>query len=200
MEFAHPDQSCSLAYFYCSRNTSEPQRGDPQRILACIARQLSSTSSDYPIAPPTIELYNKLRSVDGSREVLTRPELVELILELTNLYYRTTIVLDALDECDPETRWKLVDALSDIVADSTSLVKVFISSREEGDLRLSIEDHTGIQVTSLENNEDIQKYVEVETERMVAKRQVLGRIKQPATKEELKQLIKHDVVSKANGM
>lgn len=127
-------------------------------------------------------------------------ELVELILELTNLYSRTTIVLDALDECDPGTRWKIVDALSDIVADSTGLVKVFISSREEGDLRLSIQDHIGVQVTALKNNEDIQKFVEVETERMVTKRQILGRVKQSSTKEELKQLIKHDVISKANGM
>lgn len=200
MEFARLDQSCALAYFYCSRNTSELQRADPQKILACIARQLSSASPDHPIAHPAISLYNKLRSVDGSREILSIPELVELILELTSLYSRTTIILDALDECNPETRWEIVDALNDIVADSTGLVKVFISSREEGDLRLSIQDHTGVQVTALENNEDIQKFVEVETDRMVAKRQLLGRIKQPSTKEELKQLIKRDVVSKANGM
>ncbi|OJJ06515.1 hypothetical protein ASPVEDRAFT_327326 [Aspergillus versicolor CBS 583.65] len=200
MQFARLDRSCALAYFYCSRNTSEPQRADPQRILACIARQLSSASPDHPIAPATLALYDRLRSVDGSREVLTMSELVELILELTNLYSRTTVILDALDECDPETRWKLVDALNDIVADSTGLVKVFISSREEGDLRLSIQDHTGVQMTALENNKDIQKFVEIEAERMVSKRQILGRVKQPSTKEDLKQLIKQDVVSKANGM
>ena len=200
MEIARVDTSSALAYFYCSRNTSEPQRSDPQKILACIARQLSSPSPDRPIAPPTLSLYNTLRSVDGSRESLSIQELVQLILELTDLYSRTTIAVDAMDECDPETRWKLIDALNEIVADSNSLVKVFLSSREEGDLRLSIQDHTGVQVTALEIGEDIRKFVEYETDRMVAKKQVLGRIRQQSTKEELKQLIKNDVVSKANGM
>jgi hypothetical protein len=43
------------------------------------------------------------------------------------------IVVDALDECDSDTRWELVEALESIT-ESASLVKVFVSSREEGDL------------------------------------------------------------------
>ncbi|KAJ5109321.1 hypothetical protein N7456_005996 [Penicillium angulare] len=200
MAIASMNEDCALAYFYCSRSSSEPQRADPRRILGCIARQLSSTSTDRLIAPATLELYDKLHATDGSRTELNIREQVDLILELTRMYSRTTIVVDALDECDPETRWELVDALESVADESDSLVKIFISSREEGDLRLSFEDNTDIQMGSLQNSEDIQKFVVFETDRMVARKQLLGRIKQKATKDELTQLIKENVAAKANGM
>lgn len=109
------------------------------------------------------------------------------------------IVVDALDECDQNTRWKLVEALESIT-ESASLVKVFVSSREEGDLRLSLQTHSGLQVTSLENEDDIRKFVEFETDRLVAKKHLLAYIRKTETKEELTGLIKKDVTCKANGM
>lgn len=189
----------ALAYFYCSRNTAEPQRANPQSILACIARQLSRQSQAQPIAPPTLALYNKLHSRDGSRGIPSITDLSCLIRELTELYDRSLIVVDALDECDQDTRWELVEALESITG-SASLVKVFVSSREEGDLRLSLQTHSGLQVTSLENEDDVRKFVEFETERLVAKKQLLAYIRKKETKEELINLIKEDVTSKANGM
>jgi predicted transcriptional regulator len=109
------------------------------------------------------------------------------------------IVVDALDECDSDTRWELVEAL-ELITESASLVKVFVSSREEGDLRLSLQTHSGLQVTSLENEGDIRKFVDSETDRLVAKKQLLAYIRKKQTKEELTKLIKEDVISKANGM
>lgn len=171
----------------------------PQSILACIARQLSRQSQTLSIAPPTLTLYHKLHSVDGSKRKPTMAELCSLIRELTELYDRSMIVVDALDECDVDTRWELVEALESIT-ESASLVKIFVSSREEGDLRLSLQTHSGLQVTSLENEDDIRKFVEFETDRLIAKKQLLAYIRKKQTKEELTQLIKEDVISKAKGM
>lgn len=189
----------ALAYFYCSRSTAEPQRANPQSILACIARQLSRQSQTQPIAPPTLALYNKLHSMDGSRGIPSITDLSCLIRELTEVYDRSMIVVDALDECDQNTRCELVEVLKSII-ESASLVKVFVSSREEGDLRLSLQTHSGLQVTSLKNEDDIQKFVEFETDRLVAKKQLLAYIRKKETKEELTGLIKKDVTCKANGM
>ncbi|KAJ5085735.1 hypothetical protein N7532_010506 [Penicillium argentinense] len=58
----------------------------------------------------------------------------------------------------------------------------------------------GVQVTSLENADGIRKFVEFETDRPVTKNQLLVYIRQRSTKGELKQLIKEDVISKANGV
>jgi hypothetical protein len=109
------------------------------------------------------------------------------------------IVVDALDECDSDTRWELVEALESIT-ESASLVKIFVSLREEGDLRLSLPAHGGLQVTLLQNEGDIRKFVEFETDRPVAKKQLLAYIRKKQTKEELTDLIKEGVIAKANGM
>lgn len=74
-------------------------------------------------------------------------------------------------------RGDLVEALETIVAKSASLVKVFVTSREEGDLRFSLQNHSRIQVTSTENGSDIQRFVDFETERLVAKNQLLAYIR-----------------------
>ncbi|KAL3475927.1 hypothetical protein BJX99DRAFT_270885 [Aspergillus californicus] len=191
-DFAH-------AHFYCSRDTAQPQRAKAQAILGCIARQLSSPSEEEPIAAPTVALYKKMHSVDGSTEMPDLDELSQLIKELTEVYSRTTVVIDALDECDRDERADLVSKLEYIMDGSTSLVKFFVTSREEGDLRLRIHKHSGVQVTWLENTPDIEKFVHFETERLVARNELLVYIRGQA-KEELKALIKEHVVSNANGM
>ncbi|KAJ5152823.1 Galactose oxidase/kelch beta-propeller [Penicillium canariense] len=189
----------SLAYFYCSRDTAEPQRANPRSILACIARQLSRRSSSQPIAPPTLALHKKLHSMDGSINAPSIAQLRDLIKELTEIYDRSMIVVDALDECEAETRGELIDAL-EALTESVSLVKIFVSSREEGDLRLSLQTHSGLHVTSLENGEDIRRFVEYETDSLTRKNQLLAYIRKKQAKEELTKLIKEDVISKANGM
>jgi hypothetical protein len=192
--------NCCLAYFYCSRNTAEPHRSNAQQILACITRQLSSLSPDYLLAPAMLGLYKKMDASGGSMRTPDVEKCCDLIVELAELYSRTTIVVDALDECDLEMRGDLVDALETIVTKSASLVKVFVTSREEGDLRFSLQTHYSIQVTSRENGPDIRTFVNFETDRLVAKNQLLASIRLKSTKQELKALIKADVISKASGM
>jgi hypothetical protein len=55
-------------------------------------------------------------------------------------------------------------------------------------------------VTWVENGADIEKFVNFETDRLVAKNQLLASIRTKATKEDLKASIKEDTISKANGM
>jgi hypothetical protein len=193
--------SCPLAYFYCSRNVAEPDRSDATQILRCIARQLSSSSPDRPLSPATVELYRKSVGLGTAmRMKLTLEEYRNLIIELIEGYPLTTIVVDALDECGLETRGELMEALETILTRSISLVKVFITSREEGDLRFSLQNHANIQVTTAENGSDIQKFVNFETDKLVLKNQLLASIRIKSAKDELKALIKADVITKADGM
>ena len=188
-------------YFYCSRSTVEPDRSNTREILGCIARQLSSQSPEHPLSTTTTEHYER-RALEGSsrRSKPSMEECRQLIVKLTEQYPLTTIVVDALDECDVETRGDLVEALETILADSASLVKVFVTSREEGDLRFLLQTHPRIQVTPNENGPDIQTFVNFETDRLVAKNQLLATIKIKPTKDELKTLIKADVIAKAGSM
>lgn len=46
----------------------------------------------------------------------------------------TTIVIDALDECNSNERQYLLDSIEQILQDSFSLVKIFVSSRDDQDI------------------------------------------------------------------
>lgn len=188
-------------YFYCSRSTAELDRSKVQKILSCIARQLSCTSAAQPLAPAALRLYKRFNEHGAStKRSITLEESRDLITGLTELYSSITIVLDALDECDIEMRGDLIEALEHISTQSTSLVKILVTSREEGDLRLSLQDHSSIQVTASENGDDIHTFVDIETEKLVGKKQLLAYIRSSTIKDELKAMIKADIISKANGM
>jgi hypothetical protein len=52
----------------------------------------------------------------------------EQLLESVNLYLRTTLVLDALDECDPGSRDRPVETIELLLSSFKSSLRVFISS------------------------------------------------------------------------
>ena len=125
------------AFFYCARSTAEPERGKPVEILGAILRQLCSSKPDKPIRGPVAKEYEVRRQKaedDCSRvRKLTVEDCTRLILELTE-DNPATIVIDALDECDEETRHELLEALDIIISNATELVRVLVSSRDDVDI------------------------------------------------------------------
>jgi hypothetical protein len=119
------------AFFYCSRSTAEPTRSDPVAILASIARQLSNLQPDLPLLKPTVELYEKKEAEAFASGPLRMEESRSLIIQLAEHYPMIIIIIDALDECDPSKRADLLEALEQILQNSSNLVKIFISSRDD---------------------------------------------------------------------
>jgi hypothetical protein len=82
---------------------------------------------------------------------------------MINTYPRTTLVLDALDECDSDTRSQLAEFLRELVEKSTRILKVFVASRKESDIECSFssfKDHQMLVEISTEDNKgDIEKFV-----------------------------------------
>jgi hypothetical protein len=62
----------------------------------------------------------------------------DLLLNMTPAYSCTFLVLDALDECDPQLRGQLIELFQHLVTVSTGL-KVLISSRWDGDIKHQLE-------------------------------------------------------------
>jgi hypothetical protein len=86
----------------------------------------------------------------------------EQLLESVNLYPRTTLVLDALDECDPGSRDRLVEMIELLLSSSKSLLRVFISSRPDADIRDRFLSRPNIEIQATDNQEDIKKFVNEE--------------------------------------
>ncbi|KAK8257221.1 hypothetical protein IWZ00DRAFT_6963 [Phyllosticta capitalensis] len=159
-----------LAYFYCSRDTAEPQRSNCEEILRAILKQLSVSRDDGEIKDVIAKRYkSKLKdSRDAGVELspLTASECVAVIIELTATS-PTTIVIDALDECDLQQRDSLMLALEDIVSKSQGVVKILLGSRKDDDITLRLRQEPGINVTSKQNGEDLGRFIRVKVEEFI---------------------------------
>ena len=139
-----PDtESCtsSTAFFYCARSTAEPERAKPAEIMGALLRQLASSKPNLPVKEPVAKEYEARRKRSeedcSALKKLTVQECTRLIIELTKKY-PATIILDALDECEEDTRHELLGAFDEIISNSAELVKVFVSSRDDIDIVSSL--------------------------------------------------------------
>lgn len=187
----------SPAYFYCSRNAAEPERSDPDVILASIARQLACSQPNSPLFPPAVEKYEDARMTGSSGKNLGLDESRELILQLVEYHDMTTIMIDALDECDTKTRSDLLYALQMILQDAKSLVKIFVSSRDDGDIKCELQDYPNLTIESGKNSHDISAFVRSETEQLIKRGKLL---RNSRAKDELRALVIREVIEKAGGM
>ena len=185
------------AFFYCSRNPAEPRRSSPEAILASIVRQLSNLEHGDHLLDPAVTAYKKREAQAFASGTLSVEDSCALILQLVEHYPLTTIVLDALDECDPGKRDDLLDALKEILQTSSNLIKIFVSSRDDQEIVEYLQDYPSLEIASDRNKEDIEAFVRNEVQKLVKKGKLL---RQSHTKEELTELIIKKVIHGAAGM
>ena len=159
-------QSGLPVYFYCTRSAAEPERSNPHAVLASILGQLSCVQPNAPILSPVIEKYRS-QGEGFSSNGLDLDDSRDLIIRLIEDYSMTTIVVDALDECDPLMRRDLLDAFEHILKESLGLVKIFVSSRNDQDIVCTLRDYPNMDISSDKNTSDIKAYVKTETMKLV---------------------------------
>ena len=150
-----------------------------------------------PLLPPSTQLYEKREKSGFASGSLSVEESTELIIDLTGYYPVTTIILDALDECKVESRHLLLDSLQDILNQSTGLVKIFASSRDDGDLVCELSAYPSLGISSDKNCGDIAVFVRTETQRLVTRRRLLP---YSGRKDEIQSLIVDRLIEGAGGM
>ena len=107
-----------------------------------------------------VQLYHQKRNTAFASGKLKIEESRDLLLQLVQIYPQTTLVLDALDECHKETRAQLVDVLDTLVIQSPKPVKIFISSRPDGDIKYRFERGPNVAIKATDNRDDIAKFVD----------------------------------------
>ena len=165
-----------IAYFYCARDTAEPERADPESVLLSIARQLSGSDITEPICDATVQRYVRFRKkgVDGRK--LSRQETVALILEILD-DSPATFVIDALDECDPTRRHELFSSLDYIIQNSANVVKILVSSRDDSDIVCRLEASPNVYISAKYNAGDICRFIEHEVSSAIEHKRLLnGRV------------------------
>ncbi|OCK95346.1 uncharacterized protein K441DRAFT_557014, partial [Cenococcum geophilum 1.58] len=190
--------SAHVAHFYCMRNPAEPERAKCDKILNCLVRQLASTSPKSPILEPVRVKYEL--AIDGFEgfedQAWTSDESTQVLIELINIYPSVTFVLDALDEVNPMDRLELLDALNKIAQNSESLVKVFISSRDNIDIVMHLKDSPNLYISATDNWKDINAFLTTSSnQRLDAVKLLHGKL--PSS---LRDKIATTLISGAHGM
>lgn len=81
---------------------------------------------------------------------------------MINIYPKTTLILDALDECEKYERGVLTEILDYLVDNALRPVKVFISSRPDSDIKERFKSKANIEIQATNNHSDICRFVENE--------------------------------------
>lgn len=78
------------------------------------------------------------------------------------MYSQTTVVLDALDECDVKERGLLMATFDSLLRKSSNPVKIFISSRPDVDIKDHFMNLPNVEIRATDNDRDIAKFVDSE--------------------------------------
>ena len=187
-----------MAYFYCARNSAEPERANPDEIMRSILKQLSCATLQRPVREPVAGTYKRKKEEadnEGCEPAkLTLQECVELILALLETN-PATIIIDALDECDPSRRHELLLALDKIREESASLLKVFISSRDDQDIVCRLIHSPDVFIHATDNCKDIENFVRFQVNQSIENKTLLS----GNVTEELKSRIISSLIEGAQG-
>ena len=116
----------NLAFFYCS--DEGPNRNRPTWILRSILAQLMCSPNNLEVPTRLMELYEPSRKIPDEHVVrLTADECVNMLREVISQAKETTVVIDALDECeDPD---ELLLSLKEVEEGNPRRTRLFLSSR-----------------------------------------------------------------------
>ncbi|OBS29493.1 hypothetical protein FPOA_03430 [Fusarium poae] len=151
-----------FAFFYCSKSGTKGSKEDMFiQVLRSFLRQLA-TVPHHPekIDPDLIKLCKAMKLNNQTFSIESCQKRIAALLEI---YPRTIIVLDALDECERSIRRDLIAFFTDLIDGSTHPIKVFVSSRDEGDIGklLATENVLSIDIDR-KNERDIEMYLDTE--------------------------------------
>ena len=188
-----------LAFFFCARNTAEPLRSQPAEILRAVVKQLGTTEQMHLVHATILKAFEDQEAesdIDGaSLSQFNAGEATKMILSLTD-DNPAIIIVDALDECNPDLRYQLLEAFENLVSQSKNVVKVLVSSRDDIDILLRLNDCPNITIDARDNAGDIKMYTHIEVRRAIEQRRLLhGQVS-----SELEELINHELFTRAQGM
>ncbi len=150
----------AFAYFYFNRN--DASRQSPSAALCSLVRQLALSADGDAVQRALMQLYREKRKRGFAAEQLHDGDAEQLLRQFVDVYPQTTLVLDALDECDARARMPFVNLLERLAGNALKPVKFFISSRLDRDIAERFETGPNVAITATDNADDIARYVEAE--------------------------------------
>lgn len=186
-----------VCYFYCQENPAEPGRSDPEEVLRCITEQMAWLEPECQYQTALLRAYEEAKAISYGQSP-RKPSMEEttgLFLELVRSH-AATIIVDALDECNPTRRHTLFTAIRRITEEAASPVRVLLSSRDDGDILDQLASEPAICIRPSHNADDIAYFVRQAVAKSIdEKRMIRGMV--PAA---LQSTIEETLTRDAQGM
>lgn len=140
-------------YSYCGMVEERPFSSKPETIFRSLIRQLTVTESKIP---ESVLHWYRTRDDEGENPL---GEAIRVIKEIASERSVTYILLDALDECNGEERVEILKGLQEILQQSSTLIKIFLSSRNDPDFFDFFSQYHNVSIEASRNQGDIDMYV-----------------------------------------
>ena len=126
-----------LLYHYCDGTDAEMSKQISRSvfILRSLVKQFYSAAADGVLEGDIVRAYE----TQSDKSELTEEQCLTLLCSCPDTTCETRIVLDGLDECPFEVQRAMVKHLRSITENSKQSTKIFISSRDEAQIRDGLE-------------------------------------------------------------
>lgn len=162
-------------------------------ILSSFVRQLLILQINDAIPFSVAKIYKERRRTGFVSGELCPKESQAILVDLFQIFPQTTLVVDALDGCDKETRADFMEKLNELVMKSSNPVKILVSSRRDTNSRCHFKNELNLEIREIDNRDDIAMFVKHE---VIEKR---GRW-EVETSAELVEFICKTLVERSGGM
>lgn len=156
--------SAPIAYFYCGDNGLGRSWTDPEEAMRSLTRQFAIIDKKKPKINEQIALEYARREAQAKLDGFEIPKLqasdcADLILNLLGTN-PAVIVVDGVDEIEEHRRHELLGPLIRIRDESASVVKIFVSSRDNVNVITSLPDASVFRVQEIDTRNDMELFVE----------------------------------------
>ena len=178
-----------FAYFYCTRNSAEVERSNPDEIMRCFLMQLAVRDGpSSTIHARVLQQYERRQAVakaDGFEITrLQAIDCVRLILE-TTAANPAILVIDAVDEVQRSSLHVLLSALTHIVQKSLSVVKVFVTSRSDTNIHGQLPGAVAMRIRMEHTRRDMDDFVFQQVSSLIQNRRIPNDIISESLRQEM---------------
>lgn len=155
--------SAPIAYFYCGDSRFGRAWADPDEIMRSLTRQFAiADRKNMKVHEQAFLEYSRREAeakVDGfEMPKLRAGECANLLLDLLGVN-PSVIIVDGVDEVEENRRYELLNALIKLRDESTSVVKIFLSSRDNSNIFAGVPNALMLRVQELDTRSDMEVYV-----------------------------------------
>ena len=166
-----------IAFFYC--DYKDPRKQDVSKVFETILAQIADQN------PAVLDQLQQMSTTCRKAEIRCSPKVLqEFVIECLALPDQTSIVIDALDECNNTD--ELLHLLQVIIMTRPKL-RLFLTSRREYDIEMGLSDLPQIHFAAGAIASDIEAFVQSQLQTLVSKGKL--RVRDPNLKSEIREAL-----------